>query len=199
MSTAIESFRNNILSVRHLGALHDAVNSLTTSAVNCDDILRSQIVLAVSAFDHFIHELVRIGILESFAGTRPRTDAYCRFQVPLQAAHSGLAAGGESWLSEQVRQKHSYQTFQNPDNVADAVRLICPKKLWVEVGAALGISDSNVKAQLRLLVERRNKIAHEADTDPSYPGQRWPIDKNLVDDATNFLSEISEAIFLITR
>jgi hypothetical protein len=41
---------------------------------------------------------------------------------------------------------------------------------------------------------RRNKIAHEADADPSSAGFRWPIDANLVNRATTFLVEQSAYI-----
>jgi hypothetical protein len=42
--------------------------------------------LAVSALDYFIHELTRIGMLESWVGTRAQTDALQRYQLPLSIA-----------------------------------------------------------------------------------------------------------------
>lgn len=48
-----------------------------------------------------------------------------------------------------------------------------------------------------LVVDRRNKIAHEADIDPSFPGKRWPIDDVLVDDAISFIENIAETIYMI--
>ena len=64
---------------------------------------------------------------------------------------------------------------------------ISDKKLWDEVGAQMGKPKSEdikqIKEQLSFIVERRNKIAHEADIDPSYNiGQRWPIDEDMVND-----------------
>lgn len=51
-----------------------------------------------------------------------------------------------------------------------------------------------MKARIRLIVDRRNKIAHEADLDPSYPGSRWPITESDVASSCQFLSQIAEAI-----
>ena len=50
---------------------------------------------------------------------------------------------------------------------------------------------------LSLMVDRRNKIAHEADIDPSYPGQRWPIDRLQVECTADLLEEIGGAVFKV--
>ena len=53
----------------------------------------------------------------------------------------------------------------------------------------------DIKQQLNLIIDRRNKIAHEADIDPSYPiGNRWPIDEQSVNDAIEFLEKVVESI-----
>ena len=55
-----------------------------------------------------------------------------------------------------------------------------------------------IKQQLNRIVDRRNKIAHEADIDPSYPiGDRWPIDELLVNEAVDFIEQVVESIHKI--
>lgn len=66
--------------------------------------------------------------------------------------------------------------------------------MWIEIGDKLGKKPHDLKSQLNLIVDRRNKIAHEADMDPSYPGLRWPIDENMVENAVNFIDEIVQTI-----
>jgi hypothetical protein len=51
-----------------------------------------------------------------------------------------------------------------------------------------------VKQRLGLIVDRRNKIAHEADLDPTYPKVRWPISPADVDGVVEFLERAVEAI-----
>ena len=58
------------------------------------------------------------------------------------------------------------------------------------------MSDADVKEQLRLIIDRRNKIAHEADTDPRYPGACWPISEPDVDNALGFIERVCEAAHL---
>jgi hypothetical protein len=43
-------------------------------------------------------------------------------------------------------------------------------------------------------VDRRNKIAHEADSDPTNIGQRWPIDHALVEEALEYIETLVQAI-----
>lgn len=54
--------------------------------------------------------------------------------------------------------------------IAEGIRLISDKKLWDEVAHKMGKPnrEKEIKQELSSIVERRNKIAHEADIEPSY-------------------------------
>ena len=198
MHSALTQFRQNLEWVRELGALAAAVESMTTPAIDVSDMLRAQVVLAVSAVDHFVHDLSRLGMIEIAQGVRARTDAYLRFQMPLTSVESALRGlPHEMWIGDTVREKHSWLSFQEPDRIADAIRLISSVKLWEAVGNELEMPAQDVKTNLRLIVDRRNKIAHEADMDPANPGFRWPIARGLVDGAIKFIERIGEAIFKV--
>lgn len=191
-------FKENLKRARELGALAVAVQSLTTSAIDISDLWRAQIVLVVSALDHFIHDLARLGMIESAKGTRPKTDAYLRFDIPLAATESALSGSlHEIWVGETVREKHSWQSFQDPDKLADAIRLMSSVKLWEAVGAELGALPRDIKTRLKLIVDRRNKIAHEADLDPTSPGFRWPITGPMVNDTVDFIEQLGDAIYKV--
>ncbi len=195
MHSAIQHFRSNIQRVCALGGLFEALSRLTTPAVDATDILRAEIVLAVSALDHYIHELTRLGMLEVFNGSRPPTNAFRRFNVTIDAAMVALTGGGgSSWFEMEVREKHGYLSFQLPDKIADAIRLFSSCELWLSVASRLNLPVEEVKKRLRLIVERRNKIAHEADLDPTYPDTRWPISLTDVVDAVNFIEQICGTI-----
>lgn len=199
MLKAIEQFRENISRVRELGAIYTAVKGLVTAVVDMDDLLRTQIVLAVSALDHLVHELCRLGMLESIGGIRPRTSAFLKFPLTISTGIS--AVGGDDFqmlLDSEVRRANSYKSFQMPDKIADAVRLYSDVALWQEVGATLGIPSEDVKKKLALIIDRRNKIAHEADLDPSFVGQRWPIDSALASEVVDFIGSVGEAIYRVS-
>jgi len=245
MLSALEQFRISIARVRDLISLHNSVKAQSTPALDLSDILRAALVLAVSALDYYIHEVVTLGMLEIHRGQRSEPNpppnrsqsAFSRFQVSLggarqerliamdiaswleneiqqsqgfsflQQSHTISALlpvisssvlnrlNNASWLEDEVRESLGYQSFQQPDKIADALRLISDKKLWDEVATKLGRTAKDVKQELSAIVDRRNKIAHEADINPTYGiGSRWYIDEILVSDAVNFVEQVVESI-----
>jgi len=198
MYKTIQHFRANISRVKEIGGLYDALSGLTTSIIDASDLLRSQIVMTVSALDHYIHEITRFGMLEIFDGKRTPTEAFLKFQISIETLQLTISAGvSSSLLENEIREKHSYLSFQHPDRIADATRLFYPSPLWPDVASILSTPVNDVKTRLKLIVERRNKIAHEADMDPSYPGTRWPITKHDVQTTINFIEKLCESIHSI--
>lgn len=200
MQSAIDLFRISIARVRDLIAVHNSLKVQASSVRDLSDMLRAALVLAVSALDYYIHEVVRIGMLEIHRGQRPEPPAFSRFQISLGSARAAINAGQniDSWLEDEIRQGHSYKSFQQPKHIAAAIRLISDKKLWEEVSINMGrvAQDAeDIKNQLSLIVDRRNKIAHEADIDPTLSiGDRWPIDELLVNEAVDFIEQVVESI-----
>jgi len=180
--------------VEHLGGLYKALSGLTTAAVDASDLLRAQVVLAVSALDYYIHEVTVLGMVAVFEGRRPVTQAFQKYRVAVGAVSLGMSTRSSSWFETEIRERHSFQSFQQPDKVADAIRLFSDVKLWQEVASRMSSTEKDVKDQLKLIVDRRNKIAHEADLDPSYPGTRWPIKEMDVDLSLQFLRAVCESI-----
>ncbi|GAB4286850.1 MAG: hypothetical protein Fur0025_19740 [Oscillatoriaceae cyanobacterium] len=245
MQSALDQFRISINRVRDLISLHNSIKAQSTPALDLSDILRAAFVLAVSALDYYVHEVVTLGMLEIHRGERPEPpptantsqSAFARFQVSLGGARQerliaiDIAAwleneiqqnqgssflqqsytvsdllpiisdslrnqlNQDSWLEAEIRERLGYQSFQQPEKIADAMRLISHKKLWDEVAIRLGMSAKDVKQQLNLIVDRRNKIAHEADIDPTFGiGSRWVINETLVIDAVDFIESVVENI-----
>jgi len=197
MQSAIDLFRISIGRVRDLTAVHNSLKAQASSVLDLSDMLRAALVLAVSALDYYIHEVVRSGMLEIHRGLRPEPPGFSRFQISLGSARAGINAGQnmDSWLEDEIRQRHSYKSFQQPDAIADAIRLICDKKLWEEVSTNMSRPAKDIKQQLNLILDRRNKIAHEADIDPTLSiGNRWPIDELLVNEAVDFIEQVVESI-----
>jgi hypothetical protein len=138
-------------------------------------------------------------MLEVYQGNRAQPPAFLRFQISLERVlQSTQNPGDVTWLDQEIRIRHSWQSFQQADRVADAIRLVSDIRLWDEVARSLGTSPREVKEQLNLIVDRRNKIAHESDIDPTFAdGSRWPIDEPMVDDAVDFIERVAEAIFTL--
>jgi hypothetical protein len=245
MQSALDQFYISIGRVRDLIALHNSVKAQATGALDVSDMLRAALVLAVSALDYYVHEVVTLGMLEIHRGQRSEPipsanttqSTFSRFQVSLGGARqdrltaidiaSWLEAdiqqvegydflqqsqtistllptisrsilnrlNNTSWLESEIRERLGYQSFQQADKIADAIRYISDKKLWDEVAIQMARPARDVKQQLNSIVDRRNKIAHEADIDPTFNiGSRWNIDEELVGDAVNFIEILVESI-----
>jgi RiboL-PSP-HEPN len=191
MQSAFDQFRISISRVRDLIAVHNSVKVISTPALS--DILRAALVLSVSALDYYVHEVVRLGMLEVYQGSRPEPPAFSRFQITLDTARSL-----DNLLEDEIRQRHSYKSFQQPGNIAEAIRLISDKKLWEEVGNAMNRPARDIKDGLSLIVERRNQIAHEADINPYLGlGDRYIINEEDVNDAVDFIEQVVESIHSI--
>jgi hypothetical protein len=198
MQAAIDQFRSNIARVRDIGGLHHSISNMTTPALDLSDLLRTQIVMCVSALDHYVHEVTRLGMLKCLSGSRTRTPAFLRYDVSIANALQAAAPGTTTtdWLDEEIRIRHGFISFQTPDKIADAVRLISPIPLWNSLAASLNTTSDHLKKQLQLIIDRRNKIVHEADIDPTYPGSgaRWPITAAMVNDSVDFIETLCEAL-----
>ncbi|WP_152049995.1 HEPN domain-containing protein [Tautonia marina] len=198
MQSAHNQLVANLARARDLRGLYVTLKATTAPALDLTDILRAAIVSAVSAFDAFIHEIARVGMVEIYQNARPRTDAFRRFSVLMDNVLQVVSTPSSTqWLEEEIRRQHGWLSFQQPDKVADAIRLFCGKELWKEVADLLEIDSKSAKNRLALIVDRRNKIAHEADMDPSSPGARWPIDEEIVQEAIDAIEEIAGAIYRV--
>ena len=66
MLNSIEQFREDIGRVRAIGGLYGALGQISVPVLDETDLLRAQFVMAVSALDRYIHEITRVGMLESY-------------------------------------------------------------------------------------------------------------------------------------
>lgn len=187
-------FQQNIGYARDLAGTAVALASHVTAAINTDDLLRASLVHGVSALDHFVHEEVRSRMLLIQLGQIPKAKAFAKFRVSVDSVNQASTSSNTSWLEAEVREQHSHLSFQSPDKIADALRLVTDISLWSAVADQLSVKADDLKRHLKLIVDRRNKIAHEADTDPTPPRTRYAIDATMVQESLDFIEQITMAI-----
>jgi len=178
-----------------LSALHAYLANNVTGALHPEEILRAEWVARVAALDLYVHELTAQRMVAIFEGRLPSTAAYQRFVVSnetLDRIRQAIVANVPSAIIApasasaafdlHVRTDLGRKTLQCPDDIADAVRLCSGVELWNEVAARLGAPPAkkndaakSIKKTLSLVVERRNKIAHEGDLQPPPLREPWPI------------------------
>ncbi len=198
MRAALDQFNQNLERARNLANLAESLSKLTTDAIDVSDILRASLVLSVSALDHFVHEFVRLGMLEVHRSRRHTSEAHLSFKIPMSAVRVAITdTSQDDWLDQAIRDAHSWVSFQHPDRIADAVRLMSTVRLWEEVARVMGMTSKEIKTELKAIVSRRDKIAHEADMDPMNPGHQWPINVVLVTGALEFIEKLAAAISIV--
>ncbi len=198
MLPAIDQFDADFVHVRTMIGLGTALEALAPG-LDVSETYRAGLTMAVSALDHYVHERTLQGMLDVYLGSRPHTAAYDRFNMRIQSLHQGLIApvGSVQWLESEIRHALSFRTCQKPEDVADAMRLFSDAILWPTVGGQLGLPHADVKGRLTLIVDRRNKIAHEFDNEPTGLGLRWPMSYILVDDTASFIESVVHAIDIV--
>lgn len=197
-----------------LSALHAYLASSVTSVLHPEEILRSEWVARVAALDLYIHELTAQRMIAIFEGRLPVTPAFQRFELTnetvdrIRSAIVGSAPAvnhapvpATNAFDLFIRATLGRRTFQYPDEIADAVRLTSVVDLWNSIAGHLGSTPNKrnddakvIKRSLSLIVDRRNKIAHEGDLEVAYPRTTRPINRNDVGVVGREINRIVRAI-----
>lgn len=206
MQKAFEQFNSNIKAVKEMDALYHHLTSDLKLPNDLSDILRSQLVYAVSALDKLIHELVKTGMLQAFMNQRSKTSKFNSFSISLETYHNIQQTGQqqpntlqleppEYFLEQEIIVKHKYLAFQEPDKIADALSFIWEEKQkWQKIALLFNAPDDDIKKKLKSIVSRRNLIVHEADIDLQ-TNSRNSIEANDVKEAVDFIFKLGENIF----
>lgn len=188
-----------------IDTLHAYLSVNLTPAMPTDELLRAEWVARVSALDLYVHELVAQNMVKIFEGSRNVCPGFSKFQCSsdalLRIKNAPNPADASAAFDLEVRSKLSRVTYQFPDDIADGIRFISPCELWNDIAVAKGASATTKSAQakslkksLALIVERRNKIAHEGDLQPSTPRTPWPITRADVSYIAGFLESLVRTI-----
>jgi hypothetical protein len=172
--------------------LHAYVINNVAPVIQPDELLRAEWAMRVSALDLYIHEVVSQNLLKIFQGTRPISPGFSKLQISsdtlmrIQANGPGLTS--DTAFDLEIRTRLARVTYQFPDDIADGIRMVSPIELWNEIvrhhGAAPAVAKSEaglLRGELTQIVNRRNKIVHEGDLQPSIPRMPWPISRQDVD------------------
>ncbi len=177
----------------------------TTAALPLDELLRSEWAARVSALDLYIHELIAQNMISIFEGTRPNCQGNGKFKISNETLRRIRQAPDQSAANAaydlEVRDQLSRKSYQYPDDIADGIRLISDRELWNEIALAKGATPQtkskaakNIKTSLSIIIERRNKIVHEGDLQPTVPRIPWPIDRNQVNFVSTSIRDIVQTI-----
>lgn len=205
MMTPFDYFADVWQRCAELETLHTYLAGKVTSAMSLDELLRAEWVARVSALDLYVHEVIAQNMISIFEGTRTSCPGFSKFQCSsdtlLRIRKAATPSDATSAFDLEVRSKLSRVTFQLPEDIADGIRLVSGSELWNEIALAKGANAAtksalakNLKKELSIIVERRNKIAHEGDLQPSIPRTAWPITRADVSHVATYIEDLVRTI-----
>ncbi|GAA1999274.1 hypothetical protein GCM10009799_28070 [Nocardiopsis rhodophaea] len=186
-----------IVGGRALEGLRSAAGNFgDLTAAHPEDLYRAAWTQAVSALDHWLHlEVVEHAVAIVTDPTRPRPLKLNKLQMPFDMAErlSGEARGEvfREFINEQIRR----DTYQRSGGIKEAIRLVTTlngDEIWRRVGTTLGVPAAQVQARQDAIVDRRNRIAHQADLGPD--GRRSPMSADEADEAVAWVKALATAL-----
>jgi hypothetical protein len=199
MTKAYNQFETNIDNLNSLTIIHEAFAS-KISALDISNILRSQIVLAVSALDSYIHDICEEAMVYIFFNKNfSNNNSFKNFAISLECLHqirnASTLIDQQSYLKKEIKKHNSYKSFQEPDKISSALSIIGLKSVWVKIGQELSEQSPDLQKTLSLIVQRRNQIAHESDINPLLGlGEKFNIDDATVATTISFIKKIVSTI-----
>lgn len=202
MLNSLAIFKSSIDDARRHTALYDYLTAQVIVPVPFDDLLRAQIVSAVAAFDKLLHDIIRIGVCQSFSGLRLQTPKYLNESISLDL-HSSLIAATippkEIIFEQAIANRLRYFSFQHPDKISDGLSLIWEERQkWRKIAVPMGMTGDFASTKMKLIASRRNAIVHESDMDP-LTNAKTPISRAECLDITDFLELCGDSIVHLVR
>ena len=187
------NFLHAMARAREMINLFDALSALRPGNSANDDALRAAYFQAVSSFDFFAHEIAAVEARHRLSTATPTR----KIQLPMEILTAASAAERETSAENHIRSTNSYKAFVDPGKLAELLTCYCEEP-WEKICQrvvethGLAVSAEELKAQLKSIWKRRNKIAHEADINPTLAGvSLWPIDKADTESTIEFLTKIA--------
>ncbi|EPX7404688.1 HEPN domain-containing protein [Cronobacter sakazakii] len=195
---AMITFQHAMARAKEMISLYDALCALRKTQPENDDALRSAYFQIVSSFDFFAHEIAAIEARYRFEnGIRTRNIILPMEIMTIQDKNDRINAAELS-----IRNTNSFKAFVDPGKLAEMLACYCKepwKKICEEMNAGKELSEQKtmqeLKGNLKSIWKRRNRIAHEADVDPTLAGvSLWPIYKEDPEFTMAFIKDVANQL-----
>lgn len=214
MKNTLINFNRSIKDVHDMRVVYNYLNE--NYHLNAPDLLRAELINSVSAMDRFIHEIVRIGLIESYKDIRPHTAKCNAFPLRFDTVKKILAIEknsnppmsaeetSEYWINKEVTCTLQTMSFQQSEKIKDALSYIWDdtyklqslinKMKYSFPYVTINENQKFTEQKLKLIINRRNQIAHEADYDEATHSKR-DIDTDWLDDVIIFIKDFVYSIY----
>lgn len=190
------TFEYNLGRATDLVGLGQAVGVMTVGRVDASEMYRSALMLAVGAFDSYVHGLVLDRGVDIILGRTPASSDDKKISLHLRGVNEILTAATPADKELAARtffaERLTAETFQSPDDVGKALAVVGVAKVW---SVAFPNAEA-AKLRLSLVVRRRNAIVHQCDADPVSHANVTPITDQDAVDAIDAIRDTATSIDL---
>lgn len=163
------------------------------------EIWRSQLVLLDSAFDFYMHEVIKSGLVNIFHGDWPdKTEKFQNLSFSMDDVEKAIAdTDDDTWLKEWINIHYANQTLMSYECFKDSCNLLGLN--WKSVADYAFYQKDNqektedhLKRSINSLFYRRNRIAHQMDRKRE-DAERQDISKEEVNEFIHDIRKIIDA------
>ena len=162
-------------------------------------ILRSQVSLLLSAVDFYVHEIIKIELLNIIQGERKKTPSLENCMISVQALLDYLSSSdtNNKILEDEIVYRNSFKSFLDPQKMSGALSLITTKKIFQNLFSKVNLSKAKeLEEKIREIFKRRNSIVHQMDYDYNTRSQQL-ITKEEVEEYINFYEKFIKELHLL--
>lgn len=163
MSKYLDRFCKNILSANKL----DQKASTLVEADVCNDtteIYRSELVLLVSAFDAYIHEITHEYLTNYLINNDCSTKEIDNYRLPISSVRAILAEKDEDKrkdiIREKLRKENNRHSYQGTNDIEKVLALCGTPNIWGKVSMSIDVEKEYLIKKINSMVHRRNIVAH---------------------------------------
>jgi hypothetical protein len=207
-----QHFDADLHKIRALGQTYRKIQVLDAD-LDLSDLLRTQLVMAVSALDRLLHAILADRLTAIYLNTEKPTPEYYEFIVskikqfkpkeykndPFASLfHQPLQTDGSNFESL-VRSELKTESLQNYYKIREKFKLVYSESESSKEGIWNAITDrtkytvGDIRQRLDTITERRNKIVHESDMSLDTPNERQPIELSELESTLDFIESIGKA------
>ena len=177
-------------------------DNLFASGLNeeAKDVLRSQIVFIDSAFDFYLHEILKLGIINMFHGDwTPKTEKYNNLIFNMKTLEAAIRDDeSDEWLKNWINNKYAGKPLMSYEDFVEVCNLLAldvkdiADKLFYDKNSRTPTRDK-LKYILNGLFARRNQIAHQSDRKREN-AEREDITEEYVNETLDNIKNVIEAV-----
>ncbi len=165
-----------------------------------EDLFRAAWSQSVAAMDYWLHEeIIDKAVALANDTSQPRPPSLLRLRIPVEMFERTDAEPFYVIFREFLRDEFRQTSFLGTADISSGFRLVTqlkPGEIWTRIGAALGMPADAVKERHdKVIIKRRNDIAHRADRDAH--GHRQPISSADAEDAVTWISNLVQELALL--